>query len=213
MTQTALPVFPRLPGVQFPVVKRASWDTIRLESVSGVRVAFPNRNVPRWTWELSMEFLRAQDPPWTYPNGAEFQSELVQLQQLFSTVQGSAYPFAYEDPTDGVAANQPIGTGNGSTSSFQLLRGIGSGLLEPVLVPTNVAVYVAGAKLSSNQVQVGNYGVVTLSVPPPAGAAITWTGNYQWLVRFDEDVQEYANLMEYLWECHKITFSSEIIPS
>jgi hypothetical protein len=51
-------------------------------------------------------------------------------------------------------------------------------------------------------------GVITFTVPPAAGAALTWTGFYYWRVRFNDDVAEFNNFLYQLWEAKQITLVS-----
>jgi hypothetical protein len=55
---------------------------------------------------------------------------------------------------------------------------------------------------------ISSSGVVTFTVAPAAGAALTWTGNYYWRVRFDMDQAELNNFLYQLWEAKKVTLVS-----
>ena len=49
---------------------------------------------------------------------------------------------------------------------------------------------------------------VTISPAPAAGAALSWTGTYFWLCRFDEDSLEFSNFMYLFWELKKCSFTT-----
>lgn len=54
----------------------------------------------------------------------------------------------------------------------------------------------------------GNNGVITFSYPPPAGAALTWTGNFYWRCRFMQDAADFNQFMRQLWELKTLEFTT-----
>ena len=47
--------------------------------------------------------------------------------------------------------------------------------------------------------RMGAGGVVTFTVPPASGAALTWTGGYYRRVRFDMDEMDFQRIMNLVW--------------
>lgn len=155
---------------------------------------------PMYDFELSYEFLRSTT---TYP-------ELQQLAAFFNSVQGSWDSWLFVNPDDYVVpttAPQGIGTGNGSQTAFQLVRSFG-GFSEPVWSITDAQVYVNGAPLTfGTQYTVNNNtGLVTLASAPASGAAVTWSGHFNYRCRFTDDTITLSKFMNQLWESKKVAF-------
>lgn len=195
-----LPSFPTLPGMMFPVTRRPVWSSSRQETVSGRRSAYPRRNIPRWQYEVSFDLIRDTA---TLP-------ELQSLAGLFNQCQGGIGTFSYQDPDDCTATNQVIGTGDGSTTTFQLVRSWG-GISEPVYLPVGaITVKVAGTTQSSGYT-VNSRGQVVFTTPPSTGQAVTWTGVFSWVCRFDDDQMDLTKFNGRMWELKNLKFSTEII--
>ncbi len=54
----------------------------------------------------------------------------------------------------------------------------------------------------------GSTGIVTYAAAPTSGAAMTWTGNYYFRCRFMQDLAEFNQFMQSLWEMKKLEFVS-----
>ena len=122
-----IPTFPSLPSIGFP--KRSPvWSTIKQPSIGGQESRFAQWSYPKWRYEIPFEVLR------NYSGFTEFDS----LAGFYNQVYGSAGFFQYNDPNDGLIVNQPLATGDGTTTSFQLVRSKG-GFAEPVFLPTAVS--------------------------------------------------------------------------
>lgn len=199
-----IPVFPALPGRKFPL-RRPTFDTVKEDSLNGARARYPNRSVPRWQWELPLEFLGS------CRDFREVSTDLEALVSLFASCYGQAYPFAYEEPTDR-DANCVVGTGDGSNHTFQLLRSFGGGPPEPVLLPVSVAMFSNGTLVAASAYTVGAYGAVTFATAPANGAVIAWAGRFRWLCRFDQDQLDLQQMFYQFWSLDKITFSNDITP-
>lgn len=98
----------------------------------------------------------------------------------------SAQPGAAPSPPD-----QPIGTGDGETVSFQLAKTYGTGgtaYRRPVAKPVAGSVRVAiGGEETADFVVDTAIGVVTFAAPPPDGATVTAGFLFEVPVRFDTD--------------------------
>lgn len=149
----------------------------------------------------------------------------------FMATCGSAGVFLFTDPNDktvddtGLSTPQscllnvtpgaanPMGQlGDGTSTQYQLARQIDQGvdILQQV---SNVSVFVNGAPAS---VSIGTTGVVTFNSAPPANAALTWSGSFQYLCRFTDDtLKDLArvsmNPTGLLWSCGSIDFESEFL--
>ena len=121
----AVPTFPTLPGIEFPVKRTVRWSSLRHAAISGRETYQPLWQYPVRDYEVSFALLRADQAH------QEFQLLLGFWNAVMATPGGV---FKWNDPADNAVANQPTGTGDGSTTSFQLVRTLG-GFAEPVLDP------------------------------------------------------------------------------
>ena len=169
--------------------------------MSGRRTILPFRSVPRWNWEIPIEFLRST--AWGIAGFAELET----LLGFYNAQVMSGMAFIYQDTEDNAAVNAPFGVGDGVTTSFQLVRPYG-GFSEPVYAPTGTLVInVAG--VATGAYTLGATGIVTFSVPPAVGASLTWSGPFSWICRFDEDTIEVSRFMQGLSSVTALKFSNE----
>lgn len=197
-----LPVFPSLVGVTYPVRRAPSWLTDTQRTVSGKRTALANYSYPVWNYELEYDVLRSD------VTNAEWQTLLA----FYNRNYGPANLWQFTDPDDGSVTAQSIGTGDGATTAFQLVRTMtGSGanvFVEPVWAPTGTpTIYVAGVHVTA--LTISTTGLVTFTTAPANGAALTWTGTYNWLCRFEGNTIDVSKFANQFWEAKKIAFSSE----
>ncbi len=165
-------VLPSLKGIGFDVVRTPVWDSIVQTSISGKEVRIANQTSPRWTWEIPYDFLRSD------PANLEFQS----LIGFFNARQGQFDTFLYEDADDNAVTGQQIGTGDGNTEAFQMLRTFGS-FIEPVLAPNTVtAIYLSGISIPAAGYSAPTNGTISQSAGGSLGATTyfvktTWVTN------------------------------------
>lgn len=131
--------------------------------------------------------------------GIRSEAELSVLLQFFRARRGAARSFRFADPFDcssnamtGVPgpADQLLGTGDGQTARFPLVKRYGSGSDAQVRRITrprsgSVSVSVGGTQASGWTLDEG--GVVVFSAAPPAGAAVRAGFLFDVPVRFAED--------------------------
>lgn len=125
------PVFPTLPGQGWSVHKKPTFSSMVSSHVSGREVRTALYQNPIWQFELTFDGL---DGTASSAYGGLGASSLQALMGLFLQCQGQFGAFLYFDPTDYSVANQPFGTGDGTTTTFQLQRTLG-GFGEPVTQP------------------------------------------------------------------------------
>lgn len=193
-----LQTFPTLAGLTFPVRRTPIWSTIHQEAVSGADAPLQLWTYPRWRYELQYDFLRS-----------DANAELQSLAGFFNKVGGSASVFKFSDPDDGSVTTQGFGTGDGSTRAFGLVRTFG-GFTEPVFAPiidSNFKVFDNGSDVTSH-VTVGTAGLVTWDVAPTSGHALTWTGSFNWLCRFDDDSADFEKFMNQLFSLGSLRFTT-----
>lgn len=196
-----IPTFPTLVGVTYPAIRSPNWSTDTQRTVTGKRTALANFSYPFWSYQLEYDILRND------VTNKEYQTLLA----FYNRVYGPANIWQFTDPDDGTATAQSIGTGDGVTTEFQLVRTMtGSGanvFVEPVWAPVTAAVYLAGVLTAAYTL--GTTGLVTFNVAPANGVAITWTGTYNWLCRFEGNKIDVEKLMSNFFVLKKIEFSTE----
>ena len=192
-------IFPTLPGLSWSVTKQPRFATRVQRAVSGRELRALDQPNPTWTWTLTYSVLR---------DGGGY-DELRTLMGFFLEQQGSFASFLFVDPGDNRVTGQVLGTGDGSTAAFQLVRAMG-GFAEPITAPNAVAnVYVNGVVQSPSAYSVGaTTGVVTFTTPPPAGDAVSADFTYSFLVRFADDSAEFENFMFQLWSLRQVKLQS-----
>lgn len=205
-------IFPVLPGLGWSVTKAPRFATRVQRAVSGRELRVLDQPYPIWTWTLTYALLRDKwDARGAGGLGAGH-DELRMLAGFFLQQQGQLSPFLFDDPTDDTVAGQPIGTGDASTATFQLVRAMG-GFAEPVTAPNTVgAIYLNGIVQSPAAYAVdAATGLVTFAMPPPAGEAIAADFTYWFRVRFANDTAEFENFMYQLWQLKQIKLQSALL--
>lgn len=196
----APPIFPTLKGLTFPVKRKPMWKTLHQESVSGMDNPVALWTFPRWAYELPFSFLRSDNV------NLEWQT----LVAFFNVVNGSALAFQFNDPDDNTATTQGFGTGDGVTTAFPLVRSLGGlggfSFVEPVFAPTVTTIFDNGTPTVAYTL--GTQGMVTFNAAPAVGHALTWTGTYNWLCRFDDDTADFEKFASTFWDLKKIGFTT-----
>lgn len=192
-------IFPALPGLSWSVTKQPRFATRIQRAVSGRELRALDQPNPIWTWTLTYSVLR---------DGGGY-DELRTLMGFFLDQQGAFSPFLFVDPGDNRVAGQVLGTGDGSTAVFQLVRTMG-GFAEPITAPNAVTdVSVNGVVQSPGGYSVdADTGVVTFTTPPPAGEAVSADFTYFFRVRFADDSAEFENFMFQLWSLRTVKLQS-----
>ena len=194
-------VLPSLAGLTYPVNRTPVWDTITQPSVSGKETRVALQTYPRWKWDVSFSILRS----------AAAYTEFQTLVGFFNQRQGGFDTFLYSDPDDFTVTGQAIGVGDGVTTTFQLIRALG-GFTEPVLAPHAVA-HVYNNGTDAGGWTVSNWGtttpgVVTYSVAPTSGHAITADFTYYWPCRFDQDNCAFQLFLNQYYSVKKLAWQS-----
>lgn len=208
-------IFPTLPGLAWSVSKQPRFATRVQRAVSGRELRALDQPNPIWTWTLTYSLLRDE---WDVRGGAGAgggYDELRTLMGFFLEQQGAFSPFLFADPSDNSVSGQALGTGDGSTAAFQLVRTMGAalpggGFAEPITAPNAVAdVYFNGVRQSPGSYSVAvDTGLVTFTAPPPAGQSVTADFTYYFVVRFADDAAEFENFLYQLWSLKQVKLQS-----
>lgn len=193
-------VFPTLPGLSWPVGRKPMFSTTILTSAAGDEVRISRQAYPRRQFSLVFDMLRVD----------AVYAELQQLEGFFNALLGAGDSFLFSVPDDSVVAGQGLGSGDGATVAFQLVRAFG-GFTEPVLAPQVVsAVYLNGVlKTLGADYSVSSWGatapgVVTFTSPPGLGVLITADFSYYFPVRFTDDSMDLAKFLATIYRAQGI---------
>lgn len=181
-------VFPSLPGLAFGVSRAPQFSTkvFRAVSLREVRGAFAA--YPLWGFTLTYEFLRK----------GQGVAELEQLVGFFLARQGQFDSFLFTDPDFNSVTDQQFGVGDGSTKDFQLTRSTNLAFAEPVQNPNTISAIKDNGSAAGTYTQAN--GLISFSVAPAAGHALTWSGTYYNRCRFEQDIADFSKFMQDLWE-------------
>lgn len=195
-------ILPSLAGLGFDVVRTPVWDTVVQQSISGKETRIALQSIPRWKWQLVYNVVRS---------GAGY-GEFQQLAGFFNQRQGMLDTFLYSDADDYSIIGQTLGTGDGVTTSYQLVRSFG-GFVEPMLAPKLVsAVYLNGV-LQATGWSVAGWGsaapgVVTFTTPPASGVVVSADFSYYFPVRMSEDNVDFTLFLSQHYKVKRFSFIS-----
>jgi uncharacterized protein (TIGR02217 family) len=126
-------------------------------------------------------------------HGVKSEDQMRRLLAFFRARRGKAYGFRFKDWLDFRGKGECIGTGDGKTTTFQLIKTyIDDGgytdvrkIRKPVV--GTVKVYIAGIQQQSNWSANFTNGIITFASAPAQGAVITADFEFDVPVRFDTD--------------------------
>ena len=194
-------VFPSFQGWSWEKTITPVWNTQTYESESGRETRIQKWKYPRYKISLTYNFLTDNTSKWQLDKG-----DIERLQGFFNAVGGSFDDFLYFDDTENSVENQTFGVGNGQQTVFQLVRNHPY-WAEPVNGIVEIPqIFIDG--ILTTEVSVDPYGVVTFDNPPPAESVLTWTGNYYFRVRFDNDEIKLTRTWDGLWESIEISMKT-----
>jgi len=129
---------------------------------------------------------------WEVAYGVNTEAKLAALVTFFMARKGMAVGFRFKNHGDYQATGEVIGTGDGSTDAFQLVKNYTSGtgtLARNITKPVNGSetIYLAGVPQASGYDLDLTTGIVTFDTPPGNGVAITADFDFDIAARFDTD--------------------------
>ena len=194
-TPAAYPTFPSLSAQGWSVHVKPRFATALIGHISGRETRRATSERPVYEIELTYDLLDADAA----------QLELRAIAGFFAEQQGQNAPFWIAPPGLSTVAGQVLGNGNGSTTTFVLVRAFGA-YTEPVAATAGVtAVYLNGVPLGSGWSVSSGYGpTITFTAAPGAGVVVTADYGLLWLCRFAEDVADLENFMSLLWNWRTI---------
>jgi uncharacterized protein (TIGR02217 family) len=201
-------------GLTWNITRTASWDTLAQRMSSGKEFRLSYWTYPLWKWELEYDYLK--DNPNDLVAG-NVDTDLTILQGFFNQMAGQFQVFLFDDVNNGdepgagpwdSVAGQPIATGDGTTTTFQLIRttgGFTEAIQAPYTVPEPQAYLNGVAKAYGTDYSVDATGNLIWAVAPGNGVAITADFGYYWPVRFGSDELDFETQLYQLWKLKKVT--------
>jgi uncharacterized protein (TIGR02217 family) len=200
----ANPIFPSLIGLEWGMTRKQLWSTIVQEAASGYPVRIGVYPFARYQWTLSFSMLDA-----TSTDETGLAADFVTLFGFLNSLYGRTLAFLYKDEYDNAVTNQPIATGDGTTTIFQLQRSLG-GSIDPVFAPiaSGMIVTLGGTPTVAYTVDITS-GLITFASAPGGGVAIAASFSYYWRCFLDDDEgQEFGYFDKNGVEMKKLSFTS-----
>lgn len=176
-------------GSQFSPI----WNNIIQEAIAGNEQRFGTWEKCRGVGNLAYGLLTTSP---TYD--ADFRA----IMAIYKAHRGSLYPFRFRDWTDYTATDENFGTGDGSTTAFQIIKTYDPGLIllgttggrtyirEIFLFATEPVIKVDGVtKTVTADYAIGPSGLCTFTSPPANLKPLTWTAAFDVAVRIDGGIQ------------------------
>lgn len=189
-------VYPRLPGLRFPMGRSAIWEAERFDTQSGRVFTCTQASSPRYLYKLSYEVLQNYD-------GLR---DADVLSGFFSRVRGDGKNWVFDDETDNTVTDEQFATGDGTTKDFQLVRTRG-GFADPIYELNGPPVIKQAGSVVTPTLVAG-LGQVSFATAPPEGAVLTWTGGYYWLCRFTKRQMDLEQFLRNFWS-GQVEFKTE----
>ncbi|MGC8518463.1 MAG: DUF2460 domain-containing protein [Steroidobacteraceae bacterium] len=154
-------IFPVLAGIGWPVTVAPIWNAQIQKTVTGRVVAATYQQYPLYKFTVQFNVLLADD----------FNTLLA----FFNQQQGNVVPFWFwAGPGQDTVSGQAIGTGDGSTTTFNFLRSYG-GFSEPVgAINGTPSVYLNGYSINSGALTAPNVAPTLSQVNGGTSAATTY---------------------------------------
>jgi uncharacterized protein (TIGR02217 family) len=175
----------RLPeGVEQGAVGGPTYRTTVLPAASGDEQRVIEWDVARGEWDIGY--------------GINNKVDLLAVIAFFRAVMGRAYSFRFKDWSDFEATAEGFGTGDGSTTIFQLYKTYASFDLSAMVersIVRNIYLPVSSTlviKDNASTVNTSDYtvlagGRIQFDTAPANTHALTWTGEFDVAARFDVD--------------------------
>ncbi len=169
------------PDISYGASGGPGWSTTIVTTVSGQERRNANWSQARGRWNVA--------------HGLKRREQVAELIAFFRARKGRAFGFRFKDWTDYQALAETLGTGDGTTRTFQLTKGYSSGgevetrtITKPVA--GTVKLYKDGIEATSGWTVDTTTGLVTFTTAPATGAVVTADFDFDVPARFDTDQME-----------------------
>jgi uncharacterized protein (TIGR02217 family) len=136
---------------------------------------------------------------WDIGYGISSKTDLLLVVATFRACLGRAHAFRFKDWADFEATDQTFGTGDGSTTEFQLKKTYNSyqddgvtvvrSYVRNIYLPLSSSIIIKdnGSTVNPADYTVQSGGTILFDTAPVNGHTLTWTGEFDVPVRFDID--------------------------
>jgi uncharacterized protein (TIGR02217 family) len=203
---TTPPSLPSVPGLAWSRHKKPGFSTRVAAHVSGREARVALYEFPLYEFEAKYSGLSSAASPAAAQAGLGA-SSLQSLMGFFLQLQGQFGTFLYTDPDDNSVTGQVFATGDGSTTSFLVMRSLGN-FLEPVgWVTTLSNVYLNGVRQGSGY-SLTTPNTLSFTSAPGNGVTISADFSYAFNCRFLDDKMDFEEFMANLWRLDSMKFRS-----
>ncbi|MDP9039573.1 MAG: DUF2460 domain-containing protein [Acidobacteriota bacterium] len=186
-------LFPAIAGLTWSIKPIPTWSTVVQRSRNRATTRLMSDPFPMWTFELSYDFIRSSRAVLgsTSANPGGY-SELEQIVGFYNQMGGAFDDFLLDpmlltgSPGDSKVSGAAIGTGDSTTTTFQLQRNYG-GFSDEIQCPVGTVFISVNGLIQTSGWTLGPAGQITFSAAPALNAAITADFRWNYRVRFAED--------------------------
>lgn len=201
------PSLPSFAGLSWSRHKKPGSATRIAQHASGREVRVALYEYPLYEFEAVYNGLTSYASPTGGAAGLGA-SSLQNLMGFFLELQGQFGTFLYTDPDDNTVAGQVFASGDGSTTSFTMMRSLG-GFLEPIgWVSSISAVYLNGAPQPASAYSLAAPNTLVFGSAPGAGVTLSADFSYAFNCRFLDDQMDFEEFMSGLWKLESMKFRS-----
>lgn len=209
----AYPLMPALHG--YSINKRPTFATTVRTLRSGREVTKDQQILPLWEFELRYEILGDEtqnQTPVAYFSGRD---ELQQILGLFAACGGEYGFFYFDDTSDNSRTEQPLGVGNGTQTTFRLLRSISFGDIEytepvgAINIDESITVFLNDVGISPLDWSIStDLMYLVFDDPVPSNFSIKISYSYYYLCRFIVNEAEFEEFLYNRWSQSGLRFRS-----
>jgi hypothetical protein len=209
-----IPIFPSVPQ-SFPIKLSLVMDTTIGTTKSLREMRVPNQPYPLWDIEVPFEELLDQTQNQAAYGPFAGTNNFEQLCQQWLMMYGQTGIFAFDAPWDDSRTDQPIATGDGVTTNFEVFRTWGTGSFVTV-APIGLINTITNVKVNGTIVSPTTYShtrsYIDFVNPPAAGATITMTFSFYYICRWVEDEQDFEEFAKNRWAVPSLKFRAVYWP-
>lgn len=199
-------LFPTLRGLQYPISKTPTWNTIKTKTVTGLPTFLQCYTYPWYEFKLSFAYLEDDNSE---------SDDIRSLLGFFNRVGGAGQSFLFADSTfeDNSVTNQAFGTGDGFSKSFRLTHTYGEfteyvfGLLSTPVITSTLNGTTTTLTVNTDFTWDTN-ALITFTTAPTSGAVLRWTGDWYYRCHFKEDTAEFQQLFYRGWGLDSLEMES-----
>ena len=176
-----------------PSIERGAIGGPEFKNVVQSAAAGTERRVRQWAqcrarYDIAYGLLNSGDPIGNYQA----------ILHLFYAHFGMLHPFRFKPWDDFQASNELLGTGDGSTTEFQLLKTYDPSLIllsvagslyyvRLIVLPVASSLVMTLDGAPTTAYTLGDGGMITFTSAPTAGQIIRWSGEFDLPMRFNTD--------------------------